>query len=171
MPEIWGCDLDSGPSSSSSSIGSGDLPRLDRTEEEKNVCRPTLAPPPMPATPGVTSRGILGRFLEIPDDGSTWMDGVLMLVAAWNVFGPRIGEERSSPYAARIGGGEEGRWRLSIVSGRKRGWTCGLPTRAADWASSRYQSPIVRISRVQLSAQTSPRFPENLDEPWPTMWT
>lgn len=42
-----------------------------------------------------------------------------MFIVGLNVLGPRMGEERSSPYAAGIGGGEEGRWRLSIVDERK----------------------------------------------------
>ena len=95
------------------------------------MCRPTLPPPPTLVTPGVMSGDILGRFLEIPNDGSAWMDGVLMFAAAWNAFGPRVGEGRSSPYAARIGGGEEWRWRLSIVNGGERegGWAGGSLTR------------------------------------------
>ena len=82
---------------------------MERDEEEKNVCRPTLPLPPAPVPPGAGSGETLGRFLAIPNDGSTWVDGVLMFEAEWNVFGPRMGEERSSPYAARIGCGEEGR--------------------------------------------------------------
>jgi hypothetical protein len=40
-----------------------------------------------------------------------------MFGVGWNAPGPRTGEERSL-YAARVGG-EEGRWRLSIVDERK----------------------------------------------------
>ena len=103
-------------------------------------------------TPGVTSGEILGRFLEIPNDGSTWMDGVLMFTAVRNAPGPRIGEERSSPYAARIGGGEEGRWRLSIVNERKRegGWTSGSPT---------------RVGKQPVSVADHPDFPRSTLSP------
>lgn len=61
----------------------------------------------------------LGRFLETPGDGSTWMDGVAMFAAGWNALEPRMDGEGSSLYAAGIGGGEEGRWRLSIVDGER----------------------------------------------------
>ena len=90
--------------------------RFERTEEEKNVCRPVLPLPPAP----VASGEALGRFLEVPNGGSAWKDDALMFAVGWDVLGPRMGEERSSPYAAGIGGGEEGRWRLSIVNGMER---------------------------------------------------
>ena len=138
MVEIWGPDQGSGsPSESSpSSIGSGDRLRLESTDEEMNVCRPALPPPPKPVTPGTMSGESLDRFLETPNDGSTWMDGVLVFAAGWNVFGPRMGEERSSPYAARNGDGEEGRWRLSIVDGRgSAGGSLMRPTGWTRWAS------------------------------------
>jgi hypothetical protein len=83
-------------------MGSDDLLRLERTEEDKNVCRPT--PPPTPPTPEMVSGETLGRFLEIPNDESSWMEGVFMFM-----LGPRLGGERSSPYAAGLGDGEEGR--------------------------------------------------------------
>lgn len=90
-----------------SSIGSGDRPRLERIEEEWwYVCRPALplALPPALVGPGIKSGDSLGRFLEIPNDGSEWTEGVLM-----KLLGPGIDDEISSPYAAGIGSGEEGR--------------------------------------------------------------
>jgi len=72
--------------------------RFERTGGEKNVCRPTLPLPPTLVSPGVKCGEALGRFLDIPKDGSSWVDGVLMFAAGWKVLGPGV-EERSSPYA------------------------------------------------------------------------
>ena len=134
-----------------------------------NVCRPALPPPPKPVTPGMMSGESLDRFLETPNDGSTWKDGVLVFAAGWNVFGPRMGEERSSPYATRNGDGEEGRWRLSIVDGRgSAGGSLMRPTGWTRWASEGVTGVAADRSHADSVSRVHPRsnlssFPENSD--------
>lgn len=131
--------------------------------------RPALPLPPAPVAPGVKSGETLGRFLEIPNDGSNWVDGVFMVVAGWNALGPSMDEERSSPYAAGTGSGEEGRCRLSIVDGERgcAGGSLMRPTDRTRWVSegcNRFRSPIavrltLRISRARPTLnRTFPHF-------------